>query len=217
MAPIRPPKTAWEPLLTRLRGRNKLWHRANVAAFRSILSAGAILPNRGNFETRYRSRFNGKFASVGHWLGAVHLFDFDTASIDDVLSKADIWGPLLTDGASGGVVFEINPTWLDPNSLKGEKDLPEGKVPTLHDDDGCRYTLRRIQYVETWYVKSIPLKAIDNTFAIRNDYGSTWIPLETSPRGVDQADLHIRTWFESDSVCGKLSLINRLNAGKLRR
>jgi hypothetical protein len=126
-----------------LRGHGYLWHRTSLAALRSILSDHEITRNTGQFPSTFRQSDN----SHGRHMGAVSLFDFDTASDAEFEThRIDYW--------HGDVFIRIRREALDPTKL-----LSHSWFNALPDE--TRHGRIYVPYLETLHVGPIPETAFD--------------------------------------------------------
>ncbi|HEY2071375.1 MAG TPA: hypothetical protein VGG48_17590 [Rhizomicrobium sp.] len=129
-------------ILPILMGGNALWHRTSVKSLKAIIDSGFIQPNLGQFEVTYSQSCQ----CFGRSIGAVCMFDFNSATPEQVLFSADNWGGFLVDRGAATVWIRVDRDKLDPNNIVSSEDASALR-PTL------------IPYVEAWYRGPIPKAA----------------------------------------------------------
>lgn len=108
------PCPAFLPLWARLRGHGHLWHRTSLPSLENILRDGEIVPNAGQLRPTYCQ------SKIGHaWhLGAVSLFDFDTANEEFIFEHHWKWETVLIGQLpSAWVLIRIRREALDSSKL----------------------------------------------------------------------------------------------------
>ncbi len=138
-------------ILKTLRGSNLFWHRTSLSAFRAILESGSVIPNTGQFDITYPQ----SKACYGRSIGAVCLFDFDTESLDAVLSKSGNWGRFLVDRGAATLVIGIDGAKLDPSRLSFAKSVRE-------------YQKTFIPFVEVWYRGDVATSKFDRLVLVKS-------------------------------------------------
>lgn len=149
------PKTA-EPLWKRLRGRGRLWHRTSLDSLKSIIRAGQITPNSGQFATR----FGQSAVSWSRHLGGVSLFDFDTSADDYIEEHQWKWDNVLTSGLPAGAVIGIDRQKLDESELLSPAQLRDGDVRLERLPEEIRKMQMRIPAVEAIYLGPVSTSTI---------------------------------------------------------
>lgn len=135
-----------------LRGTRVLWHRTSLQAFRGIIKSGAIEPNLGQFPYTYPQ----SKASFGRSIGAISLFDFDKASVDEIMRYSDAWAAFFVDQGAATIVIQIDPRKLDAS---------------LFQDANSADSSNRIPFVEAWYRGKIPTSAFAGFLMVKGAHG----------------------------------------------
>jgi hypothetical protein len=146
-----------------LRGRGYFWHRTSSAVLGSILRDGEIVQNTGQFLPTY-PQSEGSYA---RYIGAVSLFDFDTASEAEFEThRHDYW--------HGDVFIRIRRDALDPTMLNRAEDIwTDPRLDTLSNED--KHKLVCIPYLEVLHTGSILETAFEGfIFAPENGGDYCW-------------------------------------------
>lgn len=101
------------PLWARLRGHGQFWHRTSLSSLEGVLREGAIVPNAGQFPTT----FGQSKASYSRHLGAISMFDFDTADEPYIFEHEWKWGEVLATRLPAAVLIRIRRDALDRTKL----------------------------------------------------------------------------------------------------
>jgi hypothetical protein len=127
-----------------LRGHGHLWHRTSLASVSGILANHAILPNQGQFPNTFPQSEN----SSGRVIGAVSLFDFDSApEAEFEIHRHDYW--------RGDVFIRIRREALVANNLIRATDMwNDPRLGDLAEDDKSR--LVYVPYLEVLYTEAVP-------------------------------------------------------------
>jgi hypothetical protein len=112
----------FSPLWARLRGHGQLWHRTSIVALERILRDGALVPNIGQLP----NTFGQSQVSYSRHLGAVSLFDFDTADVPDIIEHEWKWGEVLATRLPATVLIRIMRDALDRTKLLLPTEISDG-------------------------------------------------------------------------------------------
>jgi len=195
-------------LMPILRGRGSLWHRTDIPGLRAIVNSGQIRPNDGSLPSKYSPLY------AGYHYGAVCLFDFDTAPLNDVYWAARDWHKVLKDFYPVSVVLEISRQHLVPESLieqQGKGWMPPMQVLTT----GEHYRPKWIPRVEAWYRGVIPTSAICSVTAWRwgSDDRISIGPLSSAVRAAESLEMKWRN--EDEEATARRRVEGRLNISDL--
>jgi hypothetical protein len=170
------PSPAFLPLRARLRGHGHLWHRTSLPSLEDILRSGEIVPNTGQFPSTYTQSEH----SYARYIGAVSLFDFDTASEAEFETRR-------YDYSRGDVFIRIRRDALDQKMLsRAEDKLTDPRLDTLSDKD--KHKLVCIPYLEVLHIGSIPETAFEG-FIFAPESGGDYCWHETTSDAAGLRDL----------------------------
>jgi hypothetical protein len=140
--------------------RPSLWHSTPPGRYRAILDDGEIGPDEGQGGNVY----NGSLAVS---IGAVSLFDFESASEEDALGTFNNWSRHLWPPDTRLSV------WIKLNRHRLRRRLiPAKEVGELAMREGKKYYPR----VEACHVGPIPTTAFAEALAV-SPYGFEWLPI----------------------------------------
>jgi hypothetical protein len=138
-----------------------------LSALESIFRDGKIIPNIGHLpETHGQSKI-----SYGRHLGAVSLFDFDTADEQYILEHELIWGTVLTGRLPAGVLIRIRREALDRTRLLLPTEIPGGEYRLEILPDGIKRTRIIIPAVEALHIGPIPASAFSGSILTAKEDG----------------------------------------------
>lgn len=146
-------------VLSLLRGSDSLWHRTSLAGLRGILEAACIYPNDGYPKAgRFPMTYGQSRLSYGRAINAISLFNFDSATEEEILLHSWKWGPFLTDQRPITVWIDVPRSRLDSRLLSSSLDFKGNRLPYIPTPAGEEHLFPRdtyiptfIPYVEAWH------------------------------------------------------------------
>lgn len=165
------------PILPLLREPNSLWHRTSVKNLKSILSQG-LLPNLGDRNTTYPQ----SKTCLGFHRKSLCLFDFETFSLEHILSSALDWASFLTDQGAATVLIRIDRTKLTSDSLTLPGTLAHDEMLIPEKPGQPAYIPTHFYAVEAWYKSQLPPESFAEFIVVRqySNYEFVRIPISTT-------------------------------------
>lgn len=141
------------------RRENCLLHTTSQDAFRKIVESGAILPNNGSFEHKYRQSNH----SIAKLSGAISLFDLYSESESNVLDMDGLkWFHFFIDHSPTTIILEI-----DRTKLESDKLFNASKVAwDYYKSSEMKLLPTAIPYVEVCHRGLIPLYCVTKFYAV---------------------------------------------------
>lgn len=166
-----------EPILSLLREPNSVWHRTSVQNLKSILLQG-LLPNLGDREATYSQ----SKTCLGFHRKSICLFDFETFSLEHILSSALDWASLLTDQGAATVLIRIDRTKLNLDFLTLPGSLTHNEMLIPGKPGQPAYIPTHFYAVEAWYKGLLPSESFAELIVIRqhSNYEFVRIPISTT-------------------------------------
>lgn len=197
-------------VLSLLRGAGSLWHRTSTESLRAILASGHIYPNKGRFPMTYpQSRL-----CYGRAINAVCLFDFNSASEDEIFWQSIKWGPFVTDQKPATVWIEIPRSRLDSSRLSSALDFRGGNllyVPVPAGEEGLfsggKYVPTFIPYIEAWHRGPIAVSAFSRYLVFGEPENATeHRSVATGPNAIEEIAAIGAEWAQRSKERGKAHL-----------
>jgi len=173
------PSLALLPIWERLRGRGLLWHRTSLLALEGILRDGEIKPNAGQLPNSYgQSKI-----SYGQHLGAVSLFDFDTADEPHIFDHKWKWDTVLFKPLpDAGVAIGVQRDALDRRNLLLPTEISNGDDRLASLSEEIRKMRMCIPAVEALHLGPISVKTFNGFILLTTENGGyLWNEVPVNP------------------------------------
>ena len=136
--------------------RTGLCHCTSLESLEGIVEAGEICPSG----SKGLSSISGPCYAAQ--IGAVALFDFETPSIDRAEEQFDKWDTMFCHYKPATIAIKLNRKILGDDLIPNPWEEGGPSAAIQMNPDG----LNLVPYVEVWYPKPIPLKAVTGCYVV---------------------------------------------------